>query len=163
MLKIYSHHILFLIIVLLGGSNAVVSQNKAIWSGNYVLKSSKAEAIDSIRIRKAKDANKDDLASRFESDLSRWKIASKNDNYEDELIARRFLFDIESYRNEYEQFGWTTMHSKGEIECIDAGHFFMCQTTPNSQVKIDDEAFFTKTGVFGIRLHYGLFELEKYE
>ena len=96
-----------------------------------------------------------------ESDLSRWKLTSKTDNYGDEVIARRFLFDTEDEENEYEEFGWTELYLKEEMKCLDAGHFFICQTKPNSTVKIEDESFFTKTGIFGIRLHYGLFELEK--
>ncbi|WP_299242899.1 phosphate ABC transporter permease [uncultured Aquimarina sp.] len=153
---------LFLTITLFGLYNTVYSQNTDTWSGNFILKSSKSEIIDSIRIRRTNDVNKDDIASRFESDLSRWKITSKNDNYQNEIIARRFLFDIENGENEYEQFDWIEMYLKREIECIDAGHFFICQTKPNNTIKIANESFFTKTGIFGIRLHYGVFELEKY-
>ncbi|MFD2562892.1 phosphate ABC transporter permease [Aquimarina rubra] len=156
-------NILFLTIILFGLYNTIYSQNMDTWSGNFILKSSKSETIDSIRIRRTSDVNKDDVAGRFESDVSRWKITSKNDNYQNEVIARRFLFDIENDENEYEQFDWTEMYLKREIECLDAGHFFICQTKPNSNVKIENESFFTKTGIFGIRLHYGLFELEKYE
>lgn len=153
---------IFLIITLFGLSNEAYSQNIDVWSGNYILRTSESKLIDSIRIKKANDVNKDDVASRFESDLSRWIIASKNDNYEDEIIARRFLFDTENGENEYEEFGWTDMYLKEEIVCIDTGHFFICKTKPNSNVNIKNESFFTKTGLFGLRLHYGLFELEKY-
>lgn len=153
---------IFTICILIGLSNKIYSQKADIWSGNFIIKSSNSKPIDSIKIRKAMDANKDDVARKYESDLSRWKITSQNNNHEDEIIVRRFLFDIENQNNEYEQFGWTEMYLKGEIKCIDTGVFFVCQTKPNSKVKTNDDSFFTKTGIFGIRLHYGLFELEKY-
>jgi len=152
----------FLIIALIGISNKTYAQKEDVWSGNYIIKSPKSKAIDTIKIQKTADINKEDVASRFESDLSRWIIASKNENYENEIIARRFLFDLENDENEYEQFGWIELYLKGEMKCIDAGHLFICKTKPNSVVKYGDESFFTKTGLFGIRLHYGLFELEKY-
>ncbi len=154
---------LFLIITLTGFSNKAYSQETDVWSGNFILKLPKSKLIDSIKIEKIIDANKEDLASKFEFDLSRWKITSKNGNYENKIIARRFLFDVKNNENEYEQFGWTELYLKGKIKCINAGHFFICQTKSNSKVKIKNESFFTKTGLFGIRLHYGLFELEKYD
>ena len=153
---------LFFIVVLLGFFNNTYSQEKDIWSGKYIIKSSESITIDSIKIEKIADLQKDDVAARFESDLKRWKITSKSDNYEDESIVRRFIYNPEDEENEYEEFGWTKLYLKKEMKCMDAGHFFMCQTKPNNTIKIDGESFTTKTGFFGIRLHYGLFELEKY-
>ena len=135
------------------------SQDKDIWSGEYILKSIESIPTDTIKIKKIPNLSKEDVAGRFESDLKRWEIYSENDD--DKVSLRRFLFDQQDDENEYEEFGWTALHVKGKMECIDAGHFFICQTTPNSQVTIDDYSFFTETGVFGIRLHYGLFQLEK--
>ncbi|MFV0541491.1 MAG: phosphate ABC transporter permease [Aestuariibaculum sp.] len=151
------------VVFLIGISNQLYSQNTDIWSGNYILKSMDLTPIDTIKIVKIQDVNKDDVASRYESDLNRWAILSKADNYEDKIKARRFLYDLSEDENEYEQFGWTQMYLKGEIKCLDAGHLFICQTQPNTTVKFSkDESFFTKTGIFGVRLHYGLFIMEKY-
>lgn len=44
------------------------------------------------------------------------------------------------------------------------GHFFICSTTPNTWANLGEkEKYFTKTGIFGIRLHFGAFELRKIE
>jgi len=82
---------LFIIVILLGFFNNTYSQEKDIWSGKYIIKSSESIAIDSINIEKIADLKKDDVAARFESDLKRWKITSKSDNYEDEVVVRRFI------------------------------------------------------------------------
>ena len=45
---------------------------------------------------------------------------------------------------------------------FDGGHFFICKTDPNSNVELKgDKPFKTKSGVFGIWLHYGLVTLKK--
>jgi len=152
----------FLVVIVVAGfSGELYAQEIDIWSGTYIFHYPDSEAVDSIKIEKINDLHIDDVAARYESDLSRWEISSKSDNYEDKVIVRRFLCDIENDENEYEEFGWTALHLKGEMNCLDAGHFFICSTTPNSTIMIGEESFFTKTGIFGIRLHYGLFELEK--
>jgi len=162
-MKISTLNIFFLIVVVIGCIHETSAQEIDIWAGTYILKFPDSETIDSIKIEKTNDLNKEDVAGKYQSDLNRWELSSKSDNYEDKVIARRFLFDIEDDRNEYEEFGWTEMHSKGEMNCLDAGHFFICSTKSNSTVSIGKESFFSKTGLFGIRLHYGLFELEKYD
>lgn len=151
----------FFVIIAIGFLNKTYSQEVDIWSGNYVVRSSESVPMDTMRIQKTSDINKEDVASRYESDLSRWEISSKSDSYEDKVLVRRFLFDLEDDENEYEEFGWTELHLNKEMNCLDAGHFFICRTKPNSEIAIGDEFFFTETGLFGIRLHYGLFELEK--
>lgn len=139
------------------------AQKEDIWSDYYKLSSSKSTTIDTLKITKTKDANKNKVASKYETDLERWHISSKNDNHDNKIEARRFLYDKQTEENEYEQFGWTDLYENEEMKCLDAGHIFICKTTPNSEVIIDNESFFTKTGIFGIRIHYGLFMLERIE
>lgn len=155
--------ILCLVLFLIGLTDSVDAQEPDMWSGNFIVKSSASIPVDTIIIQKITDANKEGVASEVESGLQGWMLSSKQDNYEDKIIARPFLFDEQNDKNEYEQFGWTELYLKGEMSCIDAGHLFICQTKQNSQVQLgDDASFFTKTGIFGIRLHYGLFELERF-
>jgi len=157
--SIYALKILLLLLVLVGLSCKTFAQETDVWSGDYLLKSSKAVVLDSMQIKKADDARPEDLASKYHTDLNRWMLISKS---QDTIKARRFLYNIEKKQNEYEQFGWTDLYVKGNMKCLDAKHFFICQTRPNTKVTLsDEESFFTETGLFGIRLHYGLFNLEK--
>ena len=50
----------------------------------------------------------------------------------------------------------------GKMNCIDGGHFFICQSEPETLVKFGkEESYFSKTGIFGIWLHKGLFNLNR--
>lgn len=145
------------------GFIANAQKEKDIWSGAYAIsyqpKDSKVTiAIDTLIIAPSRTLTADEVPSRFESDLKRWSIRSIN-NLNEEKKIRRFLFDSEN--NEYEQFGWTDLHKQNKIECIDAGHFFICYSSLKGEIKIGNESIFTETGIFGIRLHFGLFHLKK--
>lgn len=60
------------------------------------------------------------------------------------------------------KFSWTDLYKAGKMNCIDGGHFFICQTLANSDVKFgQNENYLTNTGIFGIWLHYGVVELKK--
>ena len=157
--------LLFFAITGLSCTSCAQKNSKAdIWSGTYVLRSSNgnsgATAIDTLVIEQADKAD-DKIPVKYKSDLSRWTLTAKKDT-KDKVTIRRFLFDLENEENEYDQFGWTDLHVKGKMNCIDGGHFFICQTEPNTTVKFNkEESFFTKTGILAIWLHHGLFELEK--
>lgn len=168
---------LSLLLILIVSFNLIVAQEESIrvekdnatdnWSGRYRLEIRNGDTIRKqplvfVKIRKTGDINPEDEAARYKSDLKRWVISTEGT--EDEVVIRRFLFDLEEERNEYEQFGWSALHEDGKMECLDAGHFFICKTTPNTTVNFgDDEAAFTESGIFGIRLHLGLFELYEVE
>ena len=150
--------------------NETFAQNKQredIWSGNYIVKFRNNDSLnylilDTLIINKTAPANPEHLAFRYESDLLRWSLVSKNDTRGEELIVRRFLFDLAEHENEYEEFGWTELHKADKMDCLDGGHFFICKTEPKTNVQISKEAsYFTETGLFGVWLHYGLVELEK--
>lgn len=134
-----------------------------IWSGKYaVLVDGYPLPVDTLKIEKTADLKPEDVAARFESDLNRWNISSAKDKSDNMELLRRFLFDPENEENEYEQFGWTELHKSGKMNCADGGHFFICQTTPNSIVKFnEEESVGNKTGIFGIWLHFGYVELQK--
>lgn len=151
-----SFSILLLVIAFLGVTDRLYSQELDIWSGNYILRSPDAEVLDTICIEMVTgDKEKD------KGELIHWQILSLMPDNKDSVRARAFVFNDTDGRNEYEEFGWTELYLKNEMSCLDMGHIFICQTKPNSTVNIDKESFFTKTGIFGIRLHYGLFSLEK--
>lgn len=137
------------------------AQKKDIWSGEYLLKSSEMEILDTIKIEKTADANPKDLVPREQLDLNRWQLSSISDNYADKIKLKNFLDDPKD-KDEYEEFGWTELHLQDLMHCVDAGHLFICQTKPKSTVKFSkEEEFYSETGLFGIRLHFGLFNLER--
>lgn len=140
--------------------------SKDIWSGRYELLitvQGKYQVVDTLEIRKIANAKAEKLAAQYESDLERWTIHSLKEPDEKREV-RRFLFDLEDNIDEYESLNWTDLHLQGKINCIDAGNFFICSTTPNTWVNLGEkEKYFTKTGIFGIRLHFGAFELRKIE
>lgn len=161
---------LFLYSLLIGLSNLVSAQKDVksdIWSGIYVVCSvnkESSEIVDTLIINRTKDADPKKVAARYESDLDRWTIFSKKDGDKEKAVIKRFLFDIKNKEDGYKEFGWTDLHEKGKMNCIDGGHFFICQTEPDTKVSFSkDETYLTKTGIFGIWLDYGIAELEKIE
>lgn len=135
-----------------------------IWSGSYAVFPDKdaTEAIDTMIIEAAPDLKPEDVAARYESDLKRWTVSSKIEKPDDFEFIRWFLFNPEEGNDEYAQFGWTELHKSGKMNCADGGHFFICQTTPNTTVTFSsEESVLTKTGIFGIWLHYGYVVLQK--
>lgn len=140
------------------------NQGNDIWSGHYLLKpygDSKLDDFDAkkIIIQKASDAAPEDLPSKYKTNAERWLIIDA-ENQNEQTEARTFLFNEED--DEYTEFGWSELHKKGCMECIYADHFFLCQTQPNSKIRFSDEGSFeSKTGIFGVMLHYELFEMEK--
>lgn len=161
----------FLLFFILFGLSDLLSAQKIkesdIWSGTYVLSSlnkENSEVVDTLVITKTKDIDSKEVGARYKSDLARWTIVSKKDKDQEIAIVRRFLFDVENKRAGYQEFGWSNLHKEGKMNCIDGGHFFICQTQANTKVTFNkDESYFTKTGVFGIWLHYGIVELKKVE
>ena len=170
-LLIYQVRQIFISMTFLLINNLVYCQNtnedqEDIWSGKYNLKPYVEGKKDTINfqfytIEKTSEAKVKNLASKYETDLSRWKMINQNVLEKDSVLLRRFLIN-EEY-NEYEEFGWTKLFKSGKMKCLDGGHFFICKTIEGSKVKIGEEEFISKTGIFGIMLHQGLFELHKIE
>ncbi|MDQ0067689.1 phosphate ABC transporter permease [Chryseobacterium lathyri] len=138
---------------------------KDIWSGTYLvneLNNGVSGITDTLVVASMKDADPKGIPVKEESDMVRWSLISKRDGDKDKATVRQFSFDGENDRDAYKEFGWTELHKEGKMNCIDGGHFFICQTQPNTSVTFGkDEKYFTKTGVFGIWLHYGIVELQK--
>ncbi|MGK6343054.1 phosphate ABC transporter permease [Chryseobacterium sp. DT-3] len=138
---------------------------KDIWSGTYLvneLNNRASRVTDTLVIARIKDADPNEVPAKEKSDLVRWSMISKKDGGKDKATLKQFLFDVENNRNGYKEFGWTDLHTAGKMNCIDGGHFFICQTQPGTSVTFGkDEKYFTQTGVFGIWLHYGIVELQK--
>ena len=130
------------------------------WSGHYGLQwGSVSQPRLRLVLEKAPDADPEELVERYQSDLARWTIADVQTPTKT-VSLRRFLVE------EYDEFDWTALHAAGLIECLDASHLFVCKTTPGTTVKIGrdgprQESLLASTGVFGIRLHAGVFELKK--
>ena len=63
----------------------------------------------------------------------------------------------------YEEMGWAVMRAGGKIACLESGSFmFVCRTHPGTTLSFgrqNDEQLTTKTGLFGVALHQGSFEL----
>ncbi|WP_417941526.1 phosphate ABC transporter permease [Flavobacterium sp. RS13.1] len=161
-------NILVLFFLLIGLYNSATAQGKTqldIWAGKYfvlIKDNDSLKIIDTLTIEKIADVNPKDLTDKYKSDLARWTITSNRDKNKDKNVVRRFLFDPNDNRDEYKEFGWTDLHRSGKMNCIDCGHFFICQTLANSDVKFgQNENYLTNTGIFGIWLHYGVVELQK--
>ena len=130
------------------------------WSGHYGLQwVGVSQAGSRLVLAKAPDADPGTLIEKYQSDLARWTLADAQTPTQT-VSLRRFL------AAEYADFGWSALHAAGGIECLDARHLFVCRTTPGTTVKIgrdgpQQESLLASTGVFGIVLHAGAFELKK--
>ena len=65
--------------------------------------------------------------------------------------------------DDYRDMGWVQQRAAGQMACLETGAFlFVCRTAPGSLVTFgrkNDEQLTTKTGLFGVVLHQGSFEL----
>ena len=155
---------LFFILIILC-CNVSYAQQKTqndLWTGSYevhLINGDQVTKVDTLVIAKTADADPDEIPAKDEFDLARWILTSQ---IKETKIVKRFLFDPENDEDAYEEFGWTDLHKSGKMNCIDGGHFFICQTEPNTMVRFNkDETYLSKTGIFGIWLHYGVVELQK--
>ncbi|MCU4119194.1 hypothetical protein [Variovorax sp. N23] len=157
----------------LGASASAEAAERDAWSGLYrhewVANTQAAQAIaatlerpepSQLTITRAPDADPAKLMKRYQSDLARWTLAQASGGGEKSRPLRRFL------PREYAGWGWTALHEAGRMECLDGGHLFLCKTTPDTTVAFGpegpgQETLRVKTGVFGIVLHAGAFELKK--
>jgi len=158
----------FLILIVTGLLSSLSAQKNTkidIWSGSYgiyAIKDSLMKASDTLIIERIADAKADEVAGRYQSDLARWAITSTKEGKKDQAVVRRFLFVPEDKENQYKEFGWTELHRNGKMNCIDGNHFFICQTEPKTKVLFNGkDEFYTRTGIFGIWLHYGMVDLKK--
>lgn len=154
---------IFFIVVMLF-CTSVRAQNKSeidLWSGSYAIYPKNDElAADTLVIKKVKDLTANQVPSKLEADLARWEVASTLDSKKEAITIRRFLYNDED--DEYKEFGWTALHKSGKMNCIDGGHFFICQTEAKTSVELKgDKPFYTESGIFGVWLHYGLVTMKR--
>ena len=150
----------------LGAAAAAPQQDP--WTGAYRLewlegtRAAKEGAQGSdVTIQRAPDADPASLVKKYQSDLVRWTLADPS-NARESTTLRRFL------AREYEGWGWAGLHGDGRIECLDASHIFVCKTAPGTTITFGPEGpkretLTAQTGVFGIVLHAGAFQLKKLE
>lgn len=137
------------------------------WSGTYRMEPGSKDnarpiSVATYVISKAPDLVAKNAAYRYQSDIARWSMRLQEGSKNDTSELRRFLTNEDRNGNEYEQFGWKEMHTAKKIECLDGGNFFFCRTEPNTHVRFSqNESYTTKSGIFGILLHAGVFELYK--
>ncbi|MDO9405413.1 MAG: hypothetical protein Q7T87_15370 [Polaromonas sp.] len=131
------------------------------WSGSYRLEwvAGVSQPPARVVLAKAPDADPDRLVEKYQADLARWTIADAGAPGETRLL-RRFI------GSEYTEWGWSGLHASGDIECLDASRLFVCRTTPGTTVRFgpdgpSQESLLARSGVFGIALHAGAFELNK--
>jgi hypothetical protein len=148
------------------GAGAAVPSSDA-WSGVYRLEWVKGSAAversgaaaQTLVVAKAADADPANLVERYRADLSRWTLREATGSEQGRSL-RRFV------ERDYEGVGWSALHAAGSIECLDGGHLFVCRTQPGTTVALGPEGpkretLIAQTGVFGIVLHAGAFELKK--
>jgi hypothetical protein len=130
------------------------------WSGHYGLQwVGVSQAGSRLVLAKAPDADPGMLVEKYQLDLDRWTLADVQTPGKT-VSLRRFI------AAEYGGFGWAALHAAGQIECLDASRMFVCRAAPGTTVKIGgdgplQESLLASTGVFGIVLHAGAFELKK--
>ena len=65
--------------------------------------------------------------------------------------------------DDYKDMGWVQQRAAGQIACLESGAFmFLCRAQPGATVSFgrnNDEQLTSKTGLFGVVLHQGSFEL----
>ena len=160
-------NILILLFLLIGFNSATAQEKDQldIWTGKYLVlakSNGSLKVIDTLMIERIADVAPKKFTHADKSGLARWTITSSQEKNKEKNIVRRFVFDPNDGRDEYQQFGWTDLHKADAMNCIDGGHFFICQTIANSDVTFgQDEQYLTNTGIFGIWLHYGVVELKK--
>jgi hypothetical protein len=130
------------------------------WSGRYHVEWLKGgHGGGTLVISRALDAKVVDLVEKYQSDLARWVLTTPSEP--SSLVGlRRFT------AGEFKEFGWSDLHAAGQIRCLDAGRLFVCQTEPGLTVSFgpegpQQERLLARTGLFGIALHAGAFELKK--
>ena len=140
---------------------AAAAPGGAAWPGEYRLEWVPGVSLPPSRLvlAKAPDADPTKLAGKYQADLVRWTVADAA-TPSDTASLRRFLVE------EYVEWGWADLHAAGKIECLDASRMFICSAAPGSNVKFgpagpSQETLTARTGVFGIALHAGAFELNK--
>jgi len=157
--------LVFIVTGLVSSLSAQKNTKTDIWSGSYgtyAINDSLMKASDTLIIERVADAKADDVAGRYQSDLARWTIMSAKDEKKYKKEVHRFLFAPEDNENQYKEFGWTELHRNGKMNCIDGNHFFICQTEPKTKILFNGkDEFYTRTGIFGIWLHYGMVDLKK--
>ncbi|QNK66742.1 hypothetical protein [Variovorax sp. PAMC26660] len=148
------------------GAAAATPQQVDAWSGAYRLEWIKGErtarampAPSDVTIQRAPDADADKVPAEGESNLPRWTVTETGSTKEGATV-RRFR------PREYEDWGWADLHAAGRIECLDASHMFMCRTAPGTTITFgpegpNRETLLAQTGVFGVVLHAGAFQLKK--
>lgn len=157
----------FLFLMLIGFTCLSAQKNtqKDTWSGTYALNTvykGISTTVDTLVISRIEDAKSRENPAKEKSNAVRWSMISKRDGGKDKVNVEQFLFDAENDKDAYKEFGWTDLHKAGKMNCIDGGNFFICQTLPNTTVAFGiEENYLTKTGIFGIWLHYGIVELQK--
>ena len=67
----------------------------------------------------------------------------------------------------YRDFGWEQQRASGQIDCLESSAFmFLCRVPAGATVsfgRTNDEQLTSKTGLFGVILHQGSFELTPLE
>ncbi|MDO9439249.1 MAG: hypothetical protein Q7T73_00010 [Beijerinckiaceae bacterium] len=141
-----------------GASSA--AQQDDIWSGLYRLEwLGGARSVEDVRIERAPDADPATLVEKYQDDLTRWAM-SQDAAPRERTTLRRFL------PSEYKGWGWDDLPKDVRIECLDASRMFVCRTAPGTTISFgpdrpNRETLLAKTGVFGVVLHAGAFELKK--
>ncbi len=124
------------------------------WEGTYALK-----AFDENK----KLQTMDTLVIRYRTD-SGFEAVSVSDPDEEPVSLQPFKYEPDEGADEYEEFGWTQRFLQHEIKCLSAGHFLICKTIRHTTVDFGNgEKINSRKGIFGIRLHFGLFYLDVLE
>ena len=96
-----------------------------------------------------------------DADRSRWRLGDSGGQGDEDSLLRRFG------TRDYADLGWADRHAAGTIECLEGRGLFLCRTSAGASVPLGDpgggskEMLPTRTGMFGVVLHSGAFELTR--
>jgi hypothetical protein len=134
------------------------------WSGRYSVTwiegspAAKGAGETQAVLTRAADADPANVSEG--PDLSRWRLGGTGGRDDTSLLRR---FDL----REYDDLGWGPRHAAGGIECLSGSGLFICRAEPGTSVTFGaqggekGEVLSTRTGMFGIVLHAGAFELKR--
>jgi len=151
---------LLLILGLIGAPCSASEQDSSktdLWSGTYALRfvaeDGSTPVENSLGII---------IIERSKSDPGYW-ISFAEKSTTDGATIEELSFGLDGEEDDYEEFGWTELHRDGKMNCIsiEKRHAFIFQTQPNTTVRLREGSFFSRTGIFGVQVHAGLFEFER--
>ncbi|MXV38223.1 hypothetical protein GO491_05970 [Flavobacteriaceae bacterium Ap0902] len=123
------------------------AQTTSSWENEYSIQMNNEEITHTFQIIPNPDESSKEITCGISKPCSYIITSRENDN---KIIAKPLIYDLDKGINEYAPFGWTNLRAQGKIECLQGDALFICKTAPDTMIPLDEEDYFTKTGIFTI-------------